>query len=84
MDVGTLEEAARTTGKLIVVEDHRPEGGLGDAVDMAKLGAPVHRMAVFGEPRSGSSSVLLNRHRISRQAIVAEVLRLRAVRSVAP
>jgi transketolase len=77
LDVGTLKEAASTTGQLVVVEDHWPEGGLGDAVAMADLGAPVHRLAVFDEPRSGSSSTLLERQRISRQSIVAEVIKLR-------
>ncbi|MGW6461620.1 transketolase, partial [Streptomyces sp. NPDC055078] len=32
VDTATLQEAADATGCLMTVEDHRPEGGLGDAV----------------------------------------------------
>src|SRR3712207_601446 len=32
LDAPTVRHAARETGAVVVVEDHRPEGGLGDAV----------------------------------------------------
>ena len=32
VDVATLRAAARETGRIVTVEDHWPEGGLGDAV----------------------------------------------------
>ena len=50
VDRATLREAARDCrGGLIVVEDHRPEGGLGDAVAEAFEGSPapaIRRLAV--------------------------------------
>src|SRR5439155_27383490 len=32
LDAATLRQAANDTGRLVTVEDHWPEGGLGDAV----------------------------------------------------
>ncbi len=50
VDRATLREAARECrGGLIVVEDHRPEGGLADAVAEAFEGIPapaIRRLAV--------------------------------------
>lgn len=46
IDVKTLETAARETGTLVVVEDHWPEGGLGDAVlEAFSIKAPPARGA---------------------------------------
>ncbi|OIJ88306.1 transketolase [Streptomyces colonosanans] len=46
VDRGTLHEAANRTGCLLTVEDHREEGGLGDAVLDAFLdGRPLPRLA---------------------------------------
>src|SRR5436190_8778914 len=57
VDVKTLREAARVTkGRLVVVEDHYPEGGLGAAVLEALAGDPAARvvhLAVKGLPESG-------------------------------
>ena len=36
--------AAATGGRLVVVEDHYPEGGLGSAVAAALLGAGVQQL----------------------------------------
>ena len=78
LDVDTLREAARATGKLLVVEDHWYEGGLGDAVAAAlDIPVPVHRLAVTREPRSGSKQELLDRYGLSRRAIAEKALRLR-------
>ena len=43
LDVKTLLEAARATGRMLTVEDHWPEGGLGEAVfsALAEAGATV-------------------------------------------
>lgn len=75
LDVATLEEAARDTGHLLVVEDHNMNGGLGDAVS-ARIGrlAQVFRMGITLEPRSGKPEELLERHHISRKDIVLKVL----------
>lgn len=80
IDVSTLREAAQRTGRLVVIEDHWPEGGLGDAVSTALEGAvPVHRLAVTGRPRSGAPEQLLARHGISRASIVNQVLLLQKI-----
>jgi len=77
LDVATLHQAARETEAMLVVEDHWPAGGLGEAVAQALGGAtPLHHLAVTGSPHSGTMEELLERHGISRQAIVARVLEL--------
>ena len=49
VDVKTLELAAKETGTLVVVEDHWPEGGLGDAVTEAfTIKGPPARGAKLG------------------------------------
>jgi transketolase len=63
IDARTLRSAARATGRVVVAEDHWPEGGLGDAV----LGAfadseespRIRRLAVAGMPGSGRPEELL-------------------------
>jgi transketolase len=71
LDESTIQRAARETRGVVVVEDHAFEGGLGDAVSAA-IGdiAPVRRLAVRSEPRSGSMAELLDAHGISRRSIV--------------
>jgi transketolase len=85
VDEATLKEAAKETGILLTVEDHRPEGGLGDAVRsaLAPLGVPVHSLAVEKKPRSGKPAELLDFEEISRGAIVKTVNRLIAERASA-
>lgn len=75
LDVATLEQAARETQGVVVVEDHWRDGGLGDAVAAAlNSTVPVHRLAVSKEPRSGTMEELLDRHGISRRAIEEKIL----------
>lgn len=59
--------------KVIVVEDHYSEGGLGDAV--RALNIPIVHLAVKDIPRSGKPEELLSMHGIDAQAIVREVLK---------
>lgn len=76
IDQASLVEAARATkGRLITVEDHYPEGGLGDAVAEAVAGAgfTVRRLAVGEVPRSGAPEELLDRYGISAKAIAGAV-----------
>lgn len=58
VDAPTLRAAARETGGLVTVEDHWPEGGLGDAVlDVFADGSPGPRLvklAVRHMPASGT------------------------------
>lgn len=75
LDVEKLTRAARETGRIIVIEDHWIDGGLGDAVAAALAGiAPVQRLAVIEEPRSGKAEELLEREGISGQAISRAVV----------
>jgi transketolase len=64
IDRETLLFAAEATqGRLVTVEDHWPEGGLGDAVTAAladtKQPPRVVSLAVHGMPRSGKPDELL-------------------------
>jgi transketolase len=65
IDIGTLRAAADDTGgRLVVAEDHHPEGGLGSAVADALLAADqrdfrLTRLAVSGMPGSGTGEELL-------------------------
>lgn len=62
IDAKTLLQALRQTGLLITVEDHYPEGGLGEAVLSAvgEEGGRVVRLAVNQIPRSGKSRELID------------------------
>lgn len=73
LDRPTLLAAARETGRIVTVEDHRPEGGLGDAVvDALSNDGPlpaIRRLAVRNVPRSATPAEQLRAARIDRQAI---------------
>lgn len=65
IDAGTLlDAAAATQGRVVVVEDHYAEGGLGEAVlaALATLGAPLQfrHLAVRDLPGSGKPAELLH------------------------
>jgi len=74
VDEETVRQAAADTGAIITVEDHWPEGGLGDAV-LAALAevenVRVHKLAVTGMPGSGKPTELLHEFGIDADAIVA-------------
>ncbi len=79
IDVEALQEAARVTGgRLVVVEDHWYEGGLGDAVLDAFAGVKVHTLAVIklvvrAKPTSGTPSELLSAAGIDAEHIAQAV-----------
>lgn len=76
VDADALLAAARATNNTVLtVEDHYPEGGIGDAVleAVAGSGVIVHRLAVREIPRSGPPRKLLERYGIGRGAIAARV-----------
>jgi transketolase len=77
IDAGTVEACARECGgQLVVVEDHFPEGGLGDAVSEVFAGRPapaITRLAVRTVPGSGRPHELLDAAGIGADAIVAAV-----------
>jgi transketolase len=77
VDTATLTAAAAATGgRLVLVEDHHPEGGLGSAVIDALTGAgraelAVAHLAVRDMPGSGTSAELLDAAGISADHITA-------------
>lgn len=75
---GLLKAAAETNQKLVVVEEHYAEGGLGDAVlnAVANHGVYVYKLAVTEIPRSGKPEELLERYGVSANCIVKKVKEL--------
>ncbi len=73
IDGETLAAAAAETGRIVTVEDHWPEGGLGEAVLSAlaerEAQAQVVRLAVTEMPRSGKPAELLAEYGIDADAI---------------
>jgi len=85
LDSETLLAAVEATGgRLVTVEDHWPEGGLGDAVlaALADTEEPprVVSLAVRGMPRSGKPEELLAAAGIDAAHIAAAARRLAAER----
>jgi transketolase len=86
IDTETLVKAARETKAIIVVEDHYPEGGLGEAVksalfdsDSSDSGNPTYsrdrviHLSVTKTPRSGKPAELLAYEEIDANAIIKTV-----------
>ncbi len=75
LDVKTLQECASQTKALIVVEDHYPEGGIGEAVASALVGisTPIYSLAVRKMPRSGKPDELLAYEEINKDMIIKKV-----------
>jgi transketolase len=73
-----LKAAVESNRKLVVVEEHYMEGGLGDAVlnAVANQGIQVYKMAVTEIPRSGKPEELLERYGVSASCIVKKVKEL--------
>jgi transketolase len=73
IDADTIRQAARDTGVILTVEDHWPEGGLGDAVlDALAEEQPhpvVHKLAVREMPGSGTPAELLHEAGIDADCI---------------
>ena len=78
VDEGTLRQAAEETGLVITIEDHYPEGGLGEAVltALANTNCRYHRIAVTGLPRSGPGNELLRKFGLDTASITETVERL--------
>jgi transketolase len=80
IDADGLREAATATGAIVTVEDHWPEGGLGEAVLSALAWMDEHprveRLAVSGMPGSGKPAELLAAAGIDRAHIADAVRRL--------
>jgi transketolase len=81
IDASTLRQAARDCGgRIVVAEDHWPEGGLGDAVleVFADTDSPLHlaHLAVGDMPTSGKPDELLAAAGIDAEAIAAAARKL--------
>uniref|UniRef100_A0A8C1CXP4 Transketolase n=1 Tax=Cyprinus carpio carpio TaxID=630221 RepID=A0A8C1CXP4_CYPCA len=78
LDAKTIIDHVRATrGRVVTVEDHYYEGGLGEAVCSAIVNEPsltFQRLAVVHVPRSGKMSDLLKIYGIDRDSI-AQVVR---------
>ena len=71
-----IKAAAQKTNNLVLtVEDHYPEGGLGDAVagELSADGVKVHKLAVFELPHSGKPEELLAKYGIDASAIAKKI-----------
>ena len=70
-----LAAAQKTGNTVLTVEDHYPEGGIGEAVASALStnGTKVHKLAVFELPRSGKPEELLAKYGLDANAIVKKV-----------
>jgi transketolase len=84
IDTTTVCEAAAATGAVVTVEDHHPEGGLGDAVlevlaDTASS-PRVTRLAVRNMPTSATPAELLEQAGIDRGHIATAARTLAAHR----
>ena len=80
IDADVLRQAAAETRGIVTVEDHWPEGGLGEAV-LSALGAepdrpPVLQLAVREMPISGKPAELLHAAGIDADAIAGAVREL--------
>jgi transketolase len=69
------QAAQKTRNVVLTVEDHYPEGGLGDAVagELSADGIKVHKLAVFELPRSGKPEELVAKYGLDANAIVQKV-----------
>jgi transketolase len=86
IDAETLREAVEATqGRIVVVEDHWPEGGLGEAVLAALAGEELRftHLAVRGMPGSGKPAELLAAAGIDADAIAAAARKLVSAAAVA-
>lgn len=73
-----IQNALEVGGRIICVEDHYPEGGLGEAVLSAvaeQEGITVKHLAVPKVPRSGPPNALLDYYGISAKHIVDAIMK---------
>ena len=81
IDAATLREAARDTGQIVTIEDHWPEGGLGDAVldvfgPMGSDHPRVTKLAVHRMPGSATPAQQMAEAGIDAGAIAQTVREL--------
>ncbi|KAI7694289.1 Transketolase [Sarcoptes scabiei] len=74
-----LANAIEVGGRIVTVEDHYPEGGIGEAVAGCLSEQPnirIKKLAIQEIPRSGPPSVLMEKYGIDASSIVRSVLAL--------
>jgi transketolase len=78
IDEKALRQAVSGTKSIITVEDHYPEGGVGEAIKsvLTPCPVPVYTLAVRKKPKSGKPQELLDYEEISRKAIVNKIREL--------
>jgi transketolase len=74
LDAETLIRAFEETKHIITVEDHYPEGGIGEAV--ASLGLKPHILAIRRMPHSGKPEELMAEQEIDAAGIIRKVKEL--------
>lgn len=74
IDAETLIKASEETKHIITVEDHYPEGGIGEAV--ASLGLKPHILAIRRMPHSGRPEELMAEQEIDAAGIMKKVKEL--------
>ena len=75
LDEEALVQAIQVTGKMIIVEDHYAQGGVGEAVMscLSGYGGQIMHMCVNKLPRSGSAEDLMGYEEIDAESIVKQV-----------
>lgn len=80
LDKKTVNDAALKTKFILTVEDHYPEGGLGEAVISAlDVLCKFKILAVRKIPLSGNPSQLLDYEDISKDSIIREIKKIKTV-----
>ena len=77
-----ITNAKATGGRIVTVEDHYPEGGLGEAVLSAISSVRdiiVKKLAVPEVPRSGPPNTLLDAYGISARSIIDAIQEIRKI-----
>lgn len=77
LDVETIRKACVETKAIIVVEDHRKEGGIYEAIyGSGVVTVHMQSLSVYKMPRSGTPSELMKYEEIDAEAIVARILNI--------
>lgn len=78
IDAKTLRQAVRETGRIMVIEDHYPEGGIAEAVRTAlgKDAGHVISLAVAKTPRSGQPDELYVYEELDANSIVKTIIKI--------
>ncbi len=75
LDRQKLSKALEKTGKILVIEDHYPEGGIAEAIrsELSDFKFPIYSLAVRKIPISGKPEELLDFEEISAKYIIKKV-----------